>query len=103
MDMSNKTGTLRRSPRDLSSSKVTNLVIASFVGGSPTNTSPLNTNNTNNNNESLTDTPKNYNQTKIATSKILLSHEDDEENNKASSEYNINQVRNVQQDTSHHQ
>ena len=83
--MSNKTVTLRRSPRDLSSSKVTNLVIASSVGGNPTNTSPLNTNNTNNNNESLPET-------KIATSKTLLSYEDDEENNKASSEYNINQV-----------
>ena len=34
--------------------------------------------------------PKNNNQTKIATSKTLLSYADDEENNKASSEYNIN-------------
>ena len=55
--MSNKTVTLRRSPRDLSSSKVTNLVIASPVEGNLTHTSPLDTNNTNNNNESLTDTP----------------------------------------------
>ena len=95
--MSNKTGTLRRSPRDLSSSKgtsskVTNLVIASSVGGNPTNTSPLNNNNNNKNNEQLTDTPKNNNHTKIATSESLLSYAEEEGNHHTTTEYNVNQV-----------
>ena len=95
MNMSDKTVILRRSPRDLSSSKVTNLVIASSAGKNPTNTSPLNNNNNNNNNSNnghLNNTPKNNNHTKISISESLLSYVDDEGNHHPTTEYNVNQV-----------
>ena len=90
MTQSNKSVSLRRSPR-LTSTKANDILIASSVGGNPTNISPLKKNNTDNNNSNnLNNTPNNNDHTKIATSESLLSYEDDEENHHTTTEYNVN-------------
>ena len=93
MTQSNKSVSLRQSPRDLASTKANDVLLASSVGGGPNNTYPLNNDNTNyKNNNNLKNTPTNNNHTKTVTSESLLSCEDDEENHKKINEHNINQV-----------
>ena len=47
MTQSNKSVSLRQSPRDLASTKANDVLLASSVGGGPNNIHPFNKNNTN--------------------------------------------------------